>query len=584
MKKVLVFALVSIFTFTISAQTTRTDLNLSNYGVTISADKRLITVLASLEVAGIDTQLGKQGEAFRAEIRDDFKGISPDLRQRMRLFIEQFVKRRPGTSQSEAISPFVSLAYSLSPAPALDAPERSLDLPGELLEVLDYSNLVREFYKSPGTAAKIDNYYGSYEKIASDLRPSAKEMVLEVLDYLHTRPELTFFERIKTETPAKGKKKKIETIETREFNRSFQIVPEKLAPKSTVNFLNIRDKYIAVVSPETDLSSSDVRRAYLQFVLDPLVLKNARSISTHRDGIKSLLDGRRKAGKFVSPDTVLVVSRSLVAAADAREEEFRRKNLATSQARKKIELLENEEQKKAVVAELERVSKILEDESALQLSEAYEDGAVLAFYFAEKLKGIEDSGFDIAASLKDWIAEIDTKLEKNRLEENKEARARAVAERDKRRTTAVIETTLVTNPLTEALLKIDKDIEAKNLTRAENDLDALLKKYPSGAARIYYSLGRVASKSAEGLEESKDINVRLIKAKGFFEKVLDSATASTDGELISLAYVSLGRIYEFYDQNEYAVKLYETAMQFGSVDGEGFKKAFEAKQKLIENN
>ncbi len=584
MKKVLIFALVSIFTFTISAQTTRTDLDLSNYGVTISADKRLITVLTSLEIAGIDTQLGKRGDAFRAEVRNDFKGISPDLRQRLRLFVQQFVKRRPGISQSEAISPFVSLAYSMSPAPALDAPERSLDLPDELLEVLDYSNLVREFYKSPGTAAKIDIYYGSYEKIASDLRPSAKEMVLEVLDYLHTRPELLFFEKIKTETSVKGKKKKIETIETREFNRSFQIVPEKLAPRSTVNFLNIRDKYIAVVSPETDLSSSDVRRAYLQFVLDPLVLKNARSISSHRGEIKTLLDGRRKAGKIVSPDTVLAVSRSLVAAADAREEEFRRKNLATSQARKKIELLENEEQKKAVVAELERVSGILEDERALQLSEAYENGAVLVFYFAEKLKGIEDSGFDIATSLKDWIAELDVVPEKTRLEENKDARARALAERDKRRTTTVIETSLVTNPLTEALLRIDNDIEAKSLSKAEKDLDALLKKYPSGAARIYYSLGRVASKSAEGLEESKDVNVRLIKAKGFFEKVLDSATTSTDGELISLTYVSLGRIYEFYDQNEYAVKLYETAMMFGSVDGEGFKKAFDAKRKLIENN
>ena len=166
----------------------------------------------------------------------------------------------------------------------------------------------------------------------------------------------------------------------------------------------------------------------------------------------------------------------------------------------------------------------------------------------------------------------------------REAADRAVAERQKRRTKTVIETTLVSNPLTEALLTVDKDIESRRLASAEKELLTLLKKYPKGAPRIYYSLGRVASLSAEGIANTTEVNKRLIRAKTFFERALGAATPNTDRELISLTYVSLGRIYEFYDQKEYAVKIYDAAMQFGSTDGEGFKKAFEAKQKLVSKN
>ena len=406
-------------------------------------------------------------------------------------------------------------------------------------------------------------------------------MVRDILDYLHTKPELVYIERVRVDIPGK---KKLQRIESREYQRSFKIVPAMLAPKGTVNFLNIRDSYFAIIPPELDLSASEVRRAYLQFVLDPLVLKNARTIIQNSEGIKKLLEQRRKAGSAVSPDVVLAVSRSLVAGADAREEEFRKVKLATSQARRKIELLETDAEKRAVVSELERVKRIFADESALQLSESYEKGAVLAFYFAQKLKGLEDSGFDVASSLTDWITSIDISAEEDRLALNADARKRALAEREKRRTRTVVETTLVTNPLTEALLKIDKDIEAKKLSDAEKALNSLLKKYPKGATRIYYSLGRVASKSAENLTDASEVNKRLIKAKDFFEKALASATNNTDKELISLTYVSLGRIYEFYDQKDYAVRIYEAAMQFGSADGEGFKRAFEAKQKIVGKN
>ena len=75
-----------------------------------------------------------------------------------------------------------------------------------------------------------------------------------------------------------------------------------LAQSGTINFRNIGDDYYAIVPPETDLSESEVRRAYLQFILDPVLWKNSKDILTLKEGIKALLDVSRKTNLDVSPD------------------------------------------------------------------------------------------------------------------------------------------------------------------------------------------------------------------------------------------------------------------------------------------
>ena len=145
-------------------------------------------------------------------------------------------------------------------------------------------------------------------------------MVSELLDYLHTRPQLFFSEKVTVETQ-KGTSKKtaLQKVEIREHERKFFVVPEMLAPRGSVNFLNVRDDYYVILPPDKDLSYSDVRRAYLQFVIDPLVLSNSKEIAVIRDWAKPVLEERRKSDRTVSPDVFLMVSHSLVAAVDVRE-------------------------------------------------------------------------------------------------------------------------------------------------------------------------------------------------------------------------------------------------------------------------
>ena len=264
---------------------------------------------------------------------------------------------------------------------------------------------------------------------------------------------------------------------------------------------------------------------------------------------------------------------------DTREEEYRKTRIATAQARRKINSLSDKASQKAVADELARFKQALADEAAMELSESYEKGAVLSFYFAERLHGLEDSGFDIANFLKDWIVSLNPKKEKNRLEQFAEARNRAL---EKRTAGVVIQTTLITNPVTQELDRIDNFTKQKKFPQAQKELKALLNKYPNESARIYYSMGRVASLSAEALTDRDETNKRLIEAKVFYENVLRSASPSDDPGLISSTYFALGRIFEFYNQKDYAIRIYETAIRIGRVEGGAHDQAVDARQKLIE--
>ena len=538
-----------------------------------------MVVMASLEAAGMETPLTEKGADFRRKLQADLQDLNPELRRKLKIFVDQYKRRRAGTSQAEIISPFISMAYTLSPVPDLTDPARTTDLPGDLLEVLDFAPLVREFYRR-SFSTKIDGYLKDYQSAGDGMRKSAAEMVGELLEYLHTKPQLSYVEQIKTESPSsKDKKKPLQKVEIRERERRFFIVPELLASKGTINFRNVGDDYYAIVPPDTDLSQSEVRRAYLQYVIDPLVASNAKDISTFRAGIKTLLDERRKENADISPDIYLMVSRSLVAAVEAKEIEFRKTRIATAQARNKIDSVKTVEEKKAVSAELDAFKKSLADESALQLSEAYERGAVLAFYFADQLKGFEGSGFDIASSLRDMILSLDPTKETNRLAQFADARKRALTARETRRKNVGSNEIVIENAVTKKLLDIDKIIQAKNYPAATTELKQLLEQNPS-ESRIYYTLGRVASLSAEGASEA-ETKRHLLEAKVAYENVIRSASPKTDRTLISLSYVALGRIYEFYGENEYAMKIYEAAVKLGNTTDESYKQAVAARDRLM---
>jgi len=134
MKKVALFVFILIFSFNLRAQQSiPVGFDLSNYGVKIEPDKRLMTVLATLETARtktaageetamVKTPLSEQGVKFRELLQSDLQNIPADLRQKISAFIEQYKKRHPKATDAESVSPFISMSCALSPAPNLADP------------------------------------------------------------------------------------------------------------------------------------------------------------------------------------------------------------------------------------------------------------------------------------------------------------------------------------------------------------------------------------------------------------------------------------------------------------------------------
>lgn len=555
----------------------------SEYGVDFQADPRLILVMAALDVAGLDpTPSGSQPSAFRAKLRRDFANLDPALREKMKTFYERNKLPAPATAADQAAR-YVSLALALGPAPSYDAPERSEDLPAGLLEVLDFAPLVQEFHRRSSFDEHLVEYVRAYQAEGDRLRAPTTEMVRGLLTYLHTRPITTSGERVEVKNP--NKKSKEKTYSFRQKDRRFLILPDLLVPRGAINFRIIADDYYAVVPEGTDPGSSELRRAYLQYVIDALVLRFNKDIALKREQIKQLLNERQKAGAQVSPDVFLSVSRSLVTAADARYEEMRRLDFLARDARARLAAAKTEPDKAAIGKAAQAEIKAIQDETVARLAEDYEKGAVLSFYFADQLKGIESAGFDLANFFPDMIASFDPVRESKRPAEYAETVQRANAAREARTAArrsaseVSVEMSGKEAALVRDLASIEDTLRNKDYNEAESRLREMLKEYP-GEPRIFFALGQTASLAASDATDETVQAERLNRALGHYRMAVAASSPETDKAIMSRSHEAMGRINLFLENNAEAAKQFDEAIKIGDVRGGAYKEALAGKKKV----
>ena len=545
-------------------------------------------MMAALEAAGFDpVAAGAEPSVFRAQVRKDLADLDPDLRNRLRTFYERNKLPAPATAADQAAR-YVSLAFALGPPPTLEAPPRSEELPASLLAVLDFAPLVKEFYRRTNIEENLPAYTRAYQTEGDRLRQPTAAMVRDVLSYLHTRPITTSLERVVVRPATTPKKNAPKTYTTREHVRRFFIVPDLLGAAGAINFRVIGEEYYAVLPQGTDPASSELRRAYLQYVIDPLVLRFNREIAARRDQIKLIISAREKAGASASPDVFLTVSRSLVAAADARYEEARRLDALDRAARTMLAVAKDDPSRQAITKDLRDRKSAVADEIVARLADDYEGGAVLSFYFADQLKGIESSGFDVAGFLADMIASFDPARESRRLEDNAGARQRALAARQARLSArqAELETPVYSDAdaakaalLVKKLGEIEQILRLKDYNNAETQLKDLLRDY-SREPRIFFALAQTASlAAADAIDENVQAE-RLNRALGNYRLALEASSPETDRALVSRAHEAMGRIYAFLENPSEAAKEFDEAIKIGDVPGGAYKEAVEGRKKL----
>lgn len=577
--------------------------DLVEYGVQIKPEPRLVVVMAALDAAGFDpTPKDEEPSVFRVQLRRDLANLDTDLRERLKSFYTRNKLRDANGRDlppAEQAARYVTLAYALGPAPAFEEPARSLDLPSGLLEVLDFAPLVREFYRKSGIDERMPSYLRAYQTEGDRLRRSTAAAVYGIVSYLHTRPITTTIERIPVRSPAGSSPKKGAQVryETREHDRRFTLVPDLLAAPGTINFRVIADEYFVIVPPceetkrycygrDNNPASPEVRRAYIQYVVDPLVVRFNRDISARKEQLKQLLDARAGAGGAnVSPDVFLMVGRSLVTAIDVRLDEAARLDALSREATANLAKTTDDAGRAAIVKELDVARASVADEAIAQLAEGYENGAVLSFYFADQLRGVESSGFDFTNSLADMIASFDPARETHRLEEADAARKRAIIARKRRADEEANRTAASSLPnaaLVKKLLEVDGLLQLKNYAAAEERLLALLREYP-GESRVFFALAETANLSARDATDEDVQSQRLNKALTNYRNAVRVAPPDADRCMLMRAHEAMGRILEFQDQRDEAIKEFDAAIGINVTTCGSYRDAVEAKKKLSQS-
>ncbi|MFL6231221.1 MAG: hypothetical protein ACJ741_20805 [Pyrinomonadaceae bacterium] len=616
MKKVLSFALTLAFTHTAAtAQTGNTQtqprpapaptmpapqqprpaarpysgaFDLSEYGVQFALEPRLVVMMAALDAAGFDPAPGKPVSAFRERVRADQSKLDPELRTRLQRFYELHKLRQPSATPADQAARYVSLALALGAPPAFEAPLVGDDLFEGVADVLDFAPILRDFYRRSGIEERLPSYLAEYRTEGDRMRRQTAEMVKTTLNYLHTRPITTTVERTATRAPATSDKKKKDApavITTREHERRFLVVADLLAAPGAVNLRVIGDDYYVVVPPGTDLSGSEVRRAYLQYVVDPLVIRFSRDIALKRADIQSILDARAKLSPGGTTPTVFpTVARSLVVAADARINAQTRLSDLSSRASARLQSAKDAD-RAALTKEVQEERAAIEDEATAELAEAYESGAVLALYFAEQLRAQESAGFDFADAIPDVLARVDPARELRRPEEYAPARAR-VAEAKKKRANeapsagpADEQEALRRLSLVKSLDEVSRMLQARQYADAEARLRSMLDEY-RGEPRVFFALGQTWSAGAADAANEETRDTRLNNALLNYANAIQSADRANDLALIARAHVARGRILAFLERNDEAIKEFDAAIEIGKAAGGAYGDAVAAKKKL----
>src|SRR5215510_5755682 len=188
----------------------RPNLSLADVNTDIGVDRRVIVMMAALNIAGYDYESGnRQLSALRRQIREDLKGADPGLVGRLRAY---FQKHRKGENDVTAVAPYLSLALSLAEPPAftIDAPAERL--PEEVREIADFALLLEEFYQSTGFSKLMPKYVAAYVNVAQNYGAPVGLALGTALSYLHSEPVLElpplYTPRKSSGTPTKGDDKK----------------------------------------------------------------------------------------------------------------------------------------------------------------------------------------------------------------------------------------------------------------------------------------------------------------------------------------------------------------------------------------
>lgn len=562
----------------------RPDLTLNDVNTFIGVDKRVIVMMAALNIAGYDYEIGgRQLAPFRQQLREDLKNTPPDVVRKLR---DYFLAHRKGNNDASAAAPYLSLALSLNEPPAFTIDVPADRLPEDVREIADFALIVEEFYQKTSFSKLLPKYIEASMKVAETYPEPAGLALGSVLVYLHTEPilELPPLFVPRPTAPAKSQKKeekkgskkdkdgqsKEKDVAQRPFSvldvpnriRQFVIIPDLLNASNAANLRIVRDTYFLLLGPSSVPSIEAMRRSFLTFVLDPVAERQIREVATIRGDLRKLMDSRgdKLDPEYAQRSAYFLITDSLVRATDARMDVL---GMAARKASP-------------------------EDEAIYQLSLGYERGAVLVYHFYEQMKAFEAVGVNVRDYFASMLTKIDFEREANRLKEYEQRLARYKQFRTEA-TFAPAPTVTIANAdekLVARIVEADQMMKSRRYDDAKVVLEAALKEKPDNA-RVLFGLAEVTSKQASTIDDSDRVEEALYAAIEYYRRAAQMASPESEKWLAQRSYVAAGKILDFIAENNpsqaekllaEATAAYDLAIKLGKVEGGAYEEAEKAVQ------
>ena len=316
---------------------------------TLEVSETIFSVLAAVNVCGYDQELSTS-LPVRAGVRIDLVAASKSpetaaAAKAMCAFYEQH--RQSGSSNS--LSPYISLALNLGPAPDFVPKFLEADLPPDAAYVLGFVPLLKTY----AAAAKLHSIWLKHQPEYVALVDQFHEPVARMITATDTYLRMPF---------------------AGYAGRQYTIYLDPMAAPGAVNSRNYQaDSFYMVVSPTNDnIHIEALRHTYLHFVLEPLLAKRATALAR----LQPILASVQKAplAEEYKTDMGLLVIESLIRAIEAR----------------------NPTDPK--LPEKDRQAMVAADEA---------DGFVLTGYFYDQLRAFERGDTGLKDAFPNWLHDID---------------------------------------------------------------------------------------------------------------------------------------------------------------------------------
>jgi tetratricopeptide (TPR) repeat protein len=229
--------------------------------IAIDDDIRVFTIVAALNAAGFDAELGSQFRPERVEVRKIAEGLDPGLLQRLREF---YSTHMAGGTHEEQLAKYISLAVVLTDPPFKPV-AREQSLPDDARSVLDFVPILQEFYQKAGVSRLWARVSPAYEREMDRIGPSIRNAIARADGYLRL-------------------------VSGGTSTQTMRITVELAAPQNTVNVRSHHDDYSVVLGYAATPKVDEIRHAYMHVRLNNFAATAAFKVKGRMD-LMALLGG-----------------------------------------------------------------------------------------------------------------------------------------------------------------------------------------------------------------------------------------------------------------------------------------------------